>query len=227
MQNSRMTKKLHKRLLKSKPVHYITVRILAFYIFFVYITARKTFDIHPLALPYQQEKLNGIFAFWHGRMMMIPPIHPRKLEMHVLISLHRDGMLISDVIRQFNLHTISGSSSKGGHAAIVEILRLLKEGQDVTITPDGPRGPNQVASPGIVSAAKLSGKPVLPVSFSASHHRRMASWDRFMLAYPFSRIIFCIGAPIMIDKSMDDEAARLLIESAMNALTEKADAAVL
>lgn len=222
-----MTKKLHKRLLKSKLMQRIIVQLLAAYIWLVYATARKIKDIHPLAEPFIYGNENAIFAFWHGRMMMMPSARPRQTPMHVLISLHRDGVLISDVIRRFDLYTISGSTSKGGRAAMIELLRLLKEGNNITITPDGPRGPNQTVSQGIVTAAKLSGKAVMTVSFSASRHKRMQSWDRFMLALPFSRIIFCIGAPIVIDKDMDDEAAKMLIESSLNALTEKADAALL
>lgn len=222
-----MNTKLHKRLLKSKPAQRIIVRLLATYISLVNATGRKQFDIHPMAQLFITGRANAIFAFWHGRMMMMPTAHPKHLPMHVLISLHRDGMLISDVIAQFDLHTIKGSSSKGGRTAMVELLRLLKDGNNVTITPDGPRGPHQVASQGIITAAKISGRPIIPVSFSATRHRRMKSWDRFMVALPFSRIIFCVGAPIVIDKDMEDGLALKRVESSLNALTEKADAALL
>lgn len=75
---------------------------------------------------------------------------------------------------------------------------------------------------GIVTIARLAQKPVLPVTFSASRHKRLGSWDRFMLAKPFGRIVFCIGAPIMLKQA--DEAARVEIETAMNKLVEQADA---
>jgi lysophospholipid acyltransferase (LPLAT)-like uncharacterized protein len=169
---------------------------------------------------------NAIFAFWHGRMMMCPTIEPPKRKMHVLISFHRDGKLISDTIAHFGEATISGSSSKGGMAAVKEILRALKSGDNVSVTPDGPRGPIQIAEMGVVTIAKLSGKPVLPVTFSSSRHKRLRSWDRFMLAYPFGHIVFYVGQPIFVSRDADtaeEEQARSAIETSMNHLVTMAD----
>jgi len=216
-----------KRLLKSKAGQKIIVLLLAFYIRLVFITGRKTYDIHPDAQKFMRGDDNAIFAFWHGRMMLLPAVCPPKRQMHVLISLHRDGILISDVIAQFNQRTIGGSTSKGGRAALIELLRILKAGDNISITPDGPRGPNQIAASGVASVAKISGKAILPVTFSAKKYHRMRSWDRFMVALPFTHIIFCVSAPIMIEREADDETARVMIETAMNQLCDKADAAIL
>lgn len=165
-------------------------------------------------------KENAIFAFWHGRMMLLPAINPPR-KMFVLISKHRDGLLISKVIARFGQETVEGSSSKGGSEAVRGIVRLLKQGNNISITPDGPRGPNQKAAMGIVTIAKISGKPILPVVFSATHHKRLRSWDRFMVAKPFARLKFMIGAPIEVQNA--DEETRLKVENAMNHLLEKAD----
>lgn len=216
-----------KRLLKSPAFQRRLVKLLAGYIRLVHLTAHKRFDIHPDAAVYMSGEQNAIFSFWHGRMMMLPAISPPRRPMNVLISHHRDGVLISDVIARFNQRTVSGSSSKGGRAALTQMVRLLKEGDNLSITPDGPRGPNQVAASGVATLARLSGKAVLPVTFSAKWHKRMHSWDRFMVALPFTRVVFYIGAPIMVDKNTDIETGRLAIEIAMNQLVEKADAAIL
>jgi lysophospholipid acyltransferase (LPLAT)-like uncharacterized protein len=185
------------------------------------LTSRKEFHIHPDAEIFMRGEQNAIFAFWHGRMMLLPAINPPR-KMHVLISEHRDGKLISQVIHHFGQDTVVGSSSKGGAEAVRNIVRLLKKGDNISITPDGPRGPNQQAEAGIVTIAKLSGKPVLPATFYASKHKCLRSWDRFMVAKPFGRIVFCIGAPIMIEQA--DEATRIAIETSMNNLVEQADA---
>jgi lysophospholipid acyltransferase (LPLAT)-like uncharacterized protein len=216
-----------KKILKSKTVHKAVVKLIALYIRLVFITGRKTFDIHPDAQRYMKGEDNALYSFWHGRMLLMPCICPPKHHMHVLISLHRDGILISEVMGEFHMSTIAGSTSKNGREALMAMLRALKNGDNVAITPDGPRGPMQVAAPGAASAAKLSGKPIIPVTFSASRAKRANSWDRFMLVLPFSRIIFCVGAPIVIAREMDDEAARLLVETAMNQRTDAADAALL
>ncbi len=211
---------LSKRLLKSAFTQSVLSHLLAFYIRLVMLTNRKEFHIHPGSAGLMRGEGNAIFAFWHGRMMLLPAINPPR-KMHVLISDHRDGRLISQVIHHFGQDTIVGSTSKGGTDAVRNIVRLLKKGDNVSITPDGPRGPNQQATIGIATVARLARKPVMPVTFCASKHKRMRSWDKFMVAKPFGRIVFCIGEPIMVEEA--DEAARLTIETAMNNLVKQAD----
>jgi len=216
----------HKRLLKSPVTQSALAWILSLFIRFVFITSRKSYHIDPAAQPYMHGHDNALFAFWHGRMMMCPTIEPPGRRMHVLISQHRDGILISKTISHFGEATIAGSSSKGGSAAVKEILRKLKAGDNISITPDGPRGPAQQAQMGIVTVARLTGRCVLPVTFSASKHKRLRSWDRFMVAYPFGTIAFCVGAPLLVSRYADENAqeqARLAIEQAMNRLVEMAD----
>ncbi len=216
----------HKRLLKAPATQSAIAWLLSLFIRLVYWTNRRSYHINPAAAHLMRGEDNAIFAFWHGRMMMCPTIEPPKRKMHVLISRHRDGILISKVISHFGEATIAGSSSKGGSAAVKEIMRALKKGDNISITPDGPRGPVQVAQMGIVTVAKLTGRCVLPVTFSASRHKRLTSWDRFMIALPFGKIAFCVGAPILVSRDADDHAqeqARLEIEQAMNRLVETAD----
>jgi len=220
---------LHKRLLKSATTQSFLAWLLSLFIRFVSLTSRKTYQIAPEAEQYMRGQDNAIFAFWHGRMMMCPTIEPPKRKMHVLISFHRDGILISKVISHFGEATIAGSSSKGGTAAVKDIVRALKAGDNISITPDGPRGPVQIVQIGIITVAKLTGRVILPVTFSASRHRRFKSWDRFMLALPFGKIAFCVGAPILVSREADDtvqEQARLALEMAMNRLVETADGMV-
>jgi lysophospholipid acyltransferase (LPLAT)-like uncharacterized protein len=212
---------LSKSLLKSQLTQSLLSYLLAFYIRLVMLTSRKEFHIHPASEALMRGEGNAIFAFWHGRMMLLPAINPPR-KMHVLISEHRDGKLISRVIRHFGQDTIVGSTSKGGAEAVRNIVRLLKKGDNVSITPDGPRGPNQKATMGIATVAKIARKPVMPVAFYASKHKRLRSWDKFMVAKPFGRIVFCIGEPIMVEEA--DEAARYAIETSMNNLVEQADA---
>jgi lysophospholipid acyltransferase (LPLAT)-like uncharacterized protein len=217
---------LSKKILKHPRTESAVSWLLAMYIRLVYVTSRKIRIVDDAALPYIRGEQNGIFAFWHGRMMLLPAFEPPRRKMHVLISLHRDGLLISRVIGQFGEATISGSSSKGGKAAVMEMLRVLRAGDNISITPDGPRGPLQVAAAGIVTVARLSGKPVIPVTFSSTRHKRLKSWDRFMIALPFGRIAFCVGAPLPLQRDMDEtqqETARLQVEHAMNVQVEKAD----
>ncbi len=218
-----------KRLLKYPRTQSALAFILSLYIRLVYWTSKRVYYVEAGAKPLMEGSENAIFAFWHGRLMMCPTLEPPGRKMHVLISHHRDGILISKTIGHFGVATIAGSSSKGGSAAVKEILRTIKKGENISITPDGPRGPMQIAQMGIVTVAKLTGRPVLPVTFSSSRNRRMRSWDRFMVALPFGKIAFCVGAPILVSRELDadgEEQARLAVESAMNRLVEIADAIV-
>lgn len=202
--------------------------VFASFIRVVVFTSRTIRHIDTAAQIYVEGRENAIFAFWHGRMMVLPPFCPKR-KTHILISLHRDGKLISQVISRFNHGTVSGSSSKGGGDAVNEILQVLEAGDNVGITPDGPRGPLQVASIGIARIARIAQKPVVPVAFASTRHRRWKSWDRLMLALPFGRIELFVGAPIRVALDADEtrlEAARMQIEQAMNQLVAKADAAV-
>lgn len=219
---------LSKRLLKHPLTQTLLAFLLSLYIRLVYHTSRKIFLYDEGAKPFMRGEGNAIFAFWHGRMMLCPAICPPGHKMRVLISTHRDGKLISTVIGNFNQATINGSSSKGGKAAVMEILRALKAGDNISITPDGPRGPVQVAAAGIITVAKLSGKPILPVTFSSNRAKTLKSWDRFLLALPFGRVVFCVGAPLMVEAKADDaaqEQARLNVEQRMNQLVITADEA--
>jgi lysophospholipid acyltransferase (LPLAT)-like uncharacterized protein len=208
-----------KTFIKHPRTQQVIAFICAWYIRLVVATSKIERRIDPGAERFMRSEENAIFAFWHGRMMVLPCFHPPKRQMHVLISGHGDGVLISKVIAHFDKKTVTGSSSKGGSEAVRHILRLIKAGDNVSITPDGPRGPAHVAQMGVVTLAALSKKPVLPVTYFATRHKRLGSWDKFMVALPFSRIIFAVGAPIAIEKA--DEESRILIERAMNELVEK------
>jgi hypothetical protein len=110
---------------------------------------------------------NFIFCFWHGRLLMMPFANLRG-KGKVLISRHRDGELIARVMAFFRLGSIRGSFRKGTVSSIREIMNNLREGYDVAITPDGPKGPRYKLKDGIVELARLTGKSIVPITYSAS-----------------------------------------------------------
>jgi lysophospholipid acyltransferase (LPLAT)-like uncharacterized protein len=164
-----------------------------------------------------------ILAFWHGRLLMMPYAWRRGVAMHMLISTHRDGELIAGTIRHFHLGSVRGSSKRGGTEALRAMLKALKAGECVGITPDGPRGPRMRASEGVVGIAKLAGVPVLPAAFATSRRVLLGTWDSFALALPFSRGVFVWGEPIRVDRHEADAGALQRIEAALNAVTAEAD----
>lgn len=169
-----------------------------------------------------------IIAFWHAQQLMMPLAY-RGREAHILISQHRDGELISQIVARFGLRSVRGSSTRGGVLAMRELIRLGRSGVDLVVTPDGPKGPRQVAKLGVIQLAKATGLPIIPLAFSCSKKNFFASWDRFMVPYPFSRGVFCWGAPIWVSREADDaglETARQELETTLNRLTQQADHAL-
>jgi lysophospholipid acyltransferase (LPLAT)-like uncharacterized protein len=124
----------------------------------------------------------------------------------------------------FGFGLVRGSSSKGGAAALREMNRLLADGNDIAITPDGPRGPAEVAKIGVALSAKVSGRPVVPVAFSSTRSWSGTSWDRMLIPKPFSRGVFIIGEPVNYLPGEDIETFRLRIETALRETTARADA---
>lgn len=203
-------KSFFKRLSKTKGFLKIVCWLIAGYIRLVYYTSRVDLVIDEAAKPYMEGKLPAIFAFWHGRLLMMPMICPPKRKMHVLISTHRDGELIARTMHNFNFGTIRGSSTRGGGDAAMKTVKFLQAGHNVSITPDGPKGPAMKVQPGITGIASLADMPVIGVTYAASHHKRINSWDRFMLAYPFSQIHYRISAPLM--SPTKEELENVMIE---------------
>jgi lysophospholipid acyltransferase (LPLAT)-like uncharacterized protein len=156
-------------------------------------------------------------------MMLLPMAWRRMAPVHMLISPHRDGRLIAGTIRYFGIQSIAGSTGGGGTSALRAMLRRLGEGECVAI---GPRGPAMTASAGIVNLARLSGAPILPVTYASSRRRLLATWDRYHLALPFGRGVILWGEPIEIAADLDAqgiEEARRLVEIQMTKTVREAD----
>lgn len=169
-----------------------------------------------------------IACFWHGRMgLMVHAWHQRSVPFHMLISAHGDGRLISGAMAHFGIHTITGSSRKGGALALMNVVDTLGKGEVVGFTPDGPRGPRHTVAPGIVHAARLAQVDIIPASFATSRHKKLKSWDHFYIPFPFSRAVLVMGEPIVPPDSADEtEIARVtkLVENGLNDAMERADA---
>ncbi len=108
-----------------------------------------------------------ILTFWHAQQLMMPLAIP-NLEAHVLISQHRDGELIKRIIARFGLDAVRGSSTRGGAEALRRMIRIGRSGGSLAVTPDGPKGPRQIAKVGVVQLARATGVPIIPMAFGCS-----------------------------------------------------------
>ena len=166
-----------------------------------------------------------ICAFWHGRLLMMPFAYPGQ-RVVILISQHRDGEYISRIARALGFQVIRGSATRGGVRALRQIIRALKEGLNLVITPDGPKGPRAKVKSGVIEIARLTGAPIVPVSFSAVRRRFLKSWDAFLLPLPFSRAVYIWGEPIYVEPmATKEEVAKYqdILAERLDLLTMKAD----
>ena len=147
-----------------------------------------------------------IFALWHGELLPLLWQH-RGEGVKVVISEHRDGEIIARIAEALGYGTVRGSTSRGGGRALIQLIRELDSGNDIAVTPDGPRGPAHVFAPGAAIAAQRTGAPVIPVRVVASRAWRLRSWDRFIIPKPFARIRIGYGDPTPVRASTPREAA--------------------
>lgn len=171
--------------------------------------------------PFWDNDERFILAFWHGRLLMMPFCYHGK-RIKLLISQHKDGELLAKAMERFGYGAIRGSTTRGGVQAMREMVKAIKE-SDIAITPDGPRGPRYVVQEGVVALARLSGVPIIPVTFGSSKKKVFGSWDAFNLPYPFSRGTFLWGEPIYVSKDDDMEGKRKELEVKLKEMTEFVD----
>jgi len=226
-----------KRLIRSVIGKYILAWLFHKYCLFAYYSSKRTFLGKDIFDKQFETGKPLIFAIWHGRMVFMSFMDKDPLKTFVLISRHGDGALIAKVMDFFHVRQVRGSSNRsvsdkkgakdrGGGTALRESMNLLLAGNNMAITPDGPKGPRMRVRGNIINIAKLTGAIIIPISFSSSRCHIFKSWDRFMLPLPFGRAFFVFGKPISINKESDKEfleKAGKELENQLNEITQKAD----
>lgn len=169
-----------------------------------------------------------IYTGWHGRSF-IPANFFKGRGVWAIISHSRDGEMQTRIFSRFGFRVIRGSSGRGGERALVESIRVLRNGEEMAITPDGPRGPAGVVQGGVMLMAKKTGAALVPVGSSSRRGRYVPTWDRYLVPGFFSRAVFMFGEPIYVPKDATDdevEALRLRVEAAIGEIQARAEAHV-
>ena len=135
-----------------------------------------------------------VFVTWHGRLLPLLYLY-RGNGIVMLVSEHRDGEYLARVGRALGYDTVRGSSTRGGFPALRQLVRKLRMGRSLAITPDGPQGPREKLKPGALQAARITGAPVIPVMAGSQQAWWIEGWDSFMVPRPFGRIRVAIGEP--------------------------------
>lgn len=171
-----------------------------------------------------------IFAVWHNRLALAAIIHERYVRrfarerrMAGLVSASKDGGLLARILEHFDIQPVRGSSSRRGPQALRELISCAERGYDLAITPDGPRGPCYSVQEGVVSAAQLTGLPIVPVAYRLGWKLRAKSWDRFQIPLPFTQCEVTTGHIIRVPRDVTDperEAIRQQLEAELRSITK-------
>lgn len=166
-----------------------------------------------------------IFLVWHNRIFIVPFFFRRRNIMP-LISPSQDGEIPAQIMARWGYKILRGSSSHSMVAPWKEMVKELRNGGEVIIVPDGPRGPDRTMKLGGIKLAQQTGAYLVPFSFSASKIKNLDSWDRFLMFLPFSKVIALYGKPFRVDPGLEGESLKreqLRIEKLLIDLDSKAD----
>jgi lysophospholipid acyltransferase (LPLAT)-like uncharacterized protein len=153
-------------------------------------------------------------VYWHQHQLFCGKYlleqQPRGLKLGFLISPSVDGDIGVMVVNKFGGHSIRGSASHTGARALRDYYdALVKQGVSPSITPDGPKGPRFVFKPGAILLSQMSQRPMLPLAYAASRAWLIA-WDKFVIPWPFSRIVIAVGAPRQVPRTLQPAALEVL-----------------
>ncbi|MGZ8363868.1 MAG: lysophospholipid acyltransferase family protein [Caulobacteraceae bacterium] len=227
-----------KRLLRSPKVQAAITAIAAAYLRFVYATLRwRREGVERRDAVFTQPERGVLICFWHGGIPLCttawPLGDPKVQEMRALISRSLDGQLIAGLIARLGVPAIRGSKAqearrtreKGGSEALRDMVRWVKAGGAVAVTPDGPRGPARVMGDGPAMLARLSSGQVLLMGIATAPAIRLNSWDGSFIPLPFARAAIVWDGPF--EAGRDDPAVLThMWQAALNRVTERAEALV-
>lgn len=182
----------------------------------------------------------AIALFWHGRIPLCLATAPQwwRKRTKCLISPSADGEFIARALEMSGFPAIRVSSAKRGDAAkarqavaaIREATAWVKDGGALVVTPDGPRGPNEVIAAGSLQIARRSGQPVFLMGIAASPAAQMRkTWDKVMWAAPFGRGAVVWDGPLFVPADADDATIESLVQdwsARLSAATRRAEALV-
>jgi len=197
---------------------------------------------HTLRVRYQGEdpvqsfadgNVRFILAFYHRRLVLMPrayPFHRRTPAgeprgVAILSSDSKDGERSAATWRWFGIHAVRGTAGHSGAQALVKMIRVVKEGWDLGITVDGPRGPRHQAKPGVLAVARKTGAWVVPVCVAYERAWTLRTWDAMLVPMPFSGVAVRYGEPFQVLANAEEEPFRVRLETELEALETWAEEA--
>jgi lysophospholipid acyltransferase (LPLAT)-like uncharacterized protein len=166
-----------------------------------------------------------VFSLWHGQLLPLLYLH-RKRGVTVLISEHADGEIIARIAMSLGYKTVRGSTSRGAARALLGVVRVIDDGGELAITPDGPRGPAKSYAAGVAVVAQRSGAPVIAAAASARSAWRLNTWDKFLIPRPFATVRVAYSEAVQIETADTREAVAEIdrLRAAMDLAEQRANA---
>lgn len=174
-----------------------------------------------------------ILSVWHGQFLLIPTIRPDDISASIVVGSHGDAELAAKIVTRFGVKAIRGSGAggrrnlkdRGGAKVLKQAISALKEGDCIVSTADVPPGPAQKVGEGIITMARLSGRPIIPAAIATRRAITFKSWSRLTINLPFSKCALVCGQPIEVPRKATPEELerkRQQLEAAMQEVTARA-----
>jgi len=208
----------------------VVAPVLSGYVRLVAATSRTQYEPRALTDDLRAHR-PFILAMWHGQFMMLAGLNQPDVKVSAMVSRHGDGALVAGALSRFGIGLIRGAGAggrkrdRGGAHALRAALRALEAGTIVAMTADVPRARARSAGLGIITLARLSGRPIIPVAAATSRRLTLNTWSRMAINLPFSRLAFVAGDPLFVRADASEamlETARRDVERALDAVTTRA-----
>ena len=183
------------------------------------ITLRFEVEGFDYSLDPEMNQFSPIVCSWHDRIFGCT-YYMRDRGLVVMSSISFDAEYTARIIQRFGFGVIKGSSTRGGTRALVEMIRLVKDGYPTAFTIDGPRGPRYKVKPGPTLLAKKTGNPIIPFMVDTKRYWKMNSWDQLQIPMPFSRAKAFFAKPIFVSPDANDDELERKSAELQNALDD-------
>ncbi|MDX1948919.1 MAG: lysophospholipid acyltransferase family protein [Rickettsiales bacterium] len=214
----------------------IIASIIAFIAWVCFKTSRIEFKNISAYNNFLKSKKPCIVCTWHGRLFPLAFMDTGNKKFSAIISRHNDGEIIARIIAKFGFGAIRGSTNRlasedktaknrGGAYVLKATLKELSNGNNIAITPDGPKGPARKVKSNFFAVASRADAVILPMSFSCSNAIRFKTWDNFIFPLPFSKITIIFGDEIIYDKNIYQNEIEFTnkVEETLNQITDESD----
>lgn len=173
-----------------------------------------------------------VLSFYHRRLVMMPQAYPFRRRtpegeargVAILSSDSKDGERSAATWKWFGIHAVRGTAGDRGAQALVKMIRAVREGWDLGITVDGPRGPRQRVKGGVLAVSRKTGAWIVPVCVAYASAWKLRTWDEMLVPKPFSRVVVRYGTPFQVPADADEEAFRVRLETELDAFEGWAEA---